>query len=118
MNIASTDYGSMRMQSSDGTFWGAIAAGVLAAVAVLYRGYNKLRRDNQQDGTDLETLRALDSAVNHWRSLYETAWAQVAKERMLREAAELRVASAFSEIEKLRGEVAALRREVEKLTAR
>ena len=112
------DAGSMRMEpSNDGTLIGAIAAGVLAALAILYRGFGKLRRDNQQDGTDVETLKALDAAVLHWRRLYETAWKQVGRERELRELAETRATSAFSEIESLRGEVAALRREIEHLTA-
>ena len=96
---------------------GTIAAGLLAALAILYRGFGKLRRGNQQDGTDVETLKALDAAVAHWRSLYETAWKQVGKERELREQAEARATNAFSEIENLRGEVAALRREIEHLTA-
>lgn len=113
-------FGAERMgmlESNDGTIAGAIAAGVTIIVAVLYRGFGILRRDNQQDGTDVETLRALDAAVLHWRNLYETAWKQVARERELRELAETRAAAAFSEIEKLRGEVAMLRREIEHLTA-
>lgn len=109
--------GSMRMDTNDGTILGTIAAGVVVIAGMLYRGFGKLRRDNQVDGTDIETLKALDSAVAHWRGLYETAWKQVAKERELREVAETRASAAFSEIENLRGEVAALRREIEHLTA-
>lgn len=105
------------MDTNDGTLIGAIAAGVTVIVGALYRGVGKLRRDNQQDSTDAETLKALDAAVLHWRSLYETAWKQVAKERELREHAESRASAAFSEIEMLRSEVAALRREIEHLTA-
>ena len=105
------------MEPNDGTLLGAIAGGLLVVIAVVYRGYSKLRHDNQIDGTEAETLRMLDAAVLHWRTLYETAWKQVAKERELREKAEARTSAAFAEIENLRAEVAALRREVEKLTA-
>lgn len=117
MTDTTINAGGMKMDANDGTIVGTIAAGVVAIVAMLYRGFGKLRRDNQQDGTDVETLKALDAAVAHWRNLYETAWKQVAKERELREMAETRASAAFSEIEKLRGEVAMLRREIEHLTA-
>lgn len=109
--------GVWMIDTNDGTLLGAIGAGAVAILATLYRGFGKLRRDNQQDGTDVETLRALDAAVLHWRTLYETAWKQVGKERELRELAETRTTAAFSEIENLRGEVASLRREIEHLSA-
>ena len=101
---------------NDGTLLGTIAGGLLVIVAVVYRGFAKLKRDNQVDGTEAETLRMLDAAVLHWRTLYETAWKQVAKERELRERAEQRHTQALEEIEALRSEVAALRREIEQLT--
>ena len=110
-----THAGIIKMEANEGTLLGVIGAGVLAALAVLYRGWAKLRHDNQKDSTDIETLKALDAAVAHWRGLYEVAWKQVGKERELREHAEARATMAFEEIEKLRSEVAALRREVEKL---
>lgn len=100
-----------------GTLIGTIAGGILVVIAVVYRGFAKLKRDNQVDGTDVETLKALDAAVLHWRTLYETAWKQVAKEREMRERAESRASQTLQEVESLRSEVAALRREIEHLSA-
>lgn len=116
-NLALDAVEMQMLDTNDGTIPGAIAGGVLVIIAVVYRGFAKLRRDNQKDGTDVETLKALDAAVVHWRGLYETAWAQVAKERELREKAEARATTTWLEVESLRSEVAALRREIEYLTA-
>src|SRR5688572_13179304 len=95
-------------------------AGLAAALAVLVpivpRLYARIKRDNKVDGSDEAALKHLDAAVAHWKGLYETAWKQIAKERELRELAERRTTATVMEVEELRGEVAALRRQIEHLT--
>lgn len=99
------------------TILAGIAAGIATLAAVLPRIYSKVKRDNKADGTDEAALAHVDAAVAHWKTLYETAWAQVGKERALRERAEERTVATVAEVENLRGEVAALRRQVEHLTS-
>lgn len=99
-----------------GVVFGTIAAGLAAAVGILYRAWSRLRLGNTSDNTDSQTLRMLSAAVEHWKGLYDTAWEQVKKERQMREEAEARVVSVVEKMELLRDEVATLRREVEALT--
>lgn len=97
--------------------WGTIAAGLTAAVAILYTLWGNLRKNSAETDTETEALRLVSAAVEHWKGLYDVAWEQVGKERQLREAAEQRGQLAVQEVEGLRSEVAELRRQIEHLTA-
>jgi len=97
--------------------WGTIAAGVTAAVAILYTLWGNLRKSGQAAETETDALKMVSAAVEHWKGLYEVAWEQVKKEREMRMSAELRAQTAVEEVEGLRSEVATLRREIERLTA-
>lgn len=97
--------------------WGTIAAGITAGLAILYTLIGTLRKNNAESTTETEALVMVRSAVEHWKGLYEVAWAQVGKERELRDAAEKRASLAIEEVEGLRSEVAGLKRQIEALSA-
>lgn len=97
--------------------WGTVAAGLTAAVAILYTLWGNLRKNGQEAVTEGDALKMAAAAIEQWKSLYDVAWDQVKKERALREMAESRSATAVQEVEGLRGEVAALKRQIEHLTA-
>lgn len=100
-----------------GTVLGVIAGTLTVGSALIYRAWTRLKLDGQMGHTEAATLKMLDAAVEHWKKLHDIAWEQVVKERELREAAEKRASDTSSEVEKLRGEVAGLKREIERLTA-
>lgn len=100
-----------------GAVLGTIAAALVAGSALIYRAWARLKLDRQQANTETATLQLLDAAVVKWKTLYDTAWEQVVKERDLRMQAESRAAKATSDVEVLRSEVASLQREVERLTS-
>lgn len=99
------------------TIIASAAGGVLVILGVVWRGFGILRRQSVADNTEAETLKLLQDAVMHWRSLYDTAWEQVKKERAMREAAEQRTTETMNEVEGLRAEVAELQRKIDHLTA-
>lgn len=118
MTLATLELNDMPEVMTEGAgLWGTIAAGVTAAVAILYTLWNNLRTSGQAADTETDALKMVSAAVEHWKGLYEVAWEQVKKERELREAAERRSQMAVEEVEGLRSEVATLRREIERLTA-
>lgn len=104
------------LQSGAG-LWGSIGAGILAALGILYTLWGNLRKNGQVAETETDALKMVSAAVEHWKGLYDTAWAEAKKERELRLAAEQRASLAVQEVEGLRTEVAALRRQIEHLTA-
>lgn len=94
-----------------------ILGSVVASLGGVYIAWRRLIRAGTQAKTDTINMELMGSAVAHWKSLHDEAWAQVRKERELREAAEQKAASAMRSIENLRNEVAELRRQVADLTA-
>lgn len=104
------------MQEGPG-LWGTIGASITAGLVVLYNLWGKMRTERAGDDTETEALKTVRAAVEQWKTLSDTAWAQVSKEREMRLAAEQRASLAVQEVEGLRGEVASLRREIEHLTA-
>lgn len=101
--------------NSLGTMLGLVAAALVTGTALIYRAWARLKLDKQVDSTATTTLKMLDEAVEHWKALHDEAWAQVRKERELREAAELRASTHAGEIERLRTEVARLSRDLDQL---
>lgn len=102
---------------------GAIMTSLLAGGALVWRAYTRVKRVTQADNSDASTLKLMDAALAQWKGLHDEAWAQVRKERELREAAEHRIAMLLDQaakdrlkdretIEALRGRVAELEREV------
>lgn len=119
MTTATLELNDMPEAMTQGAgLWGTIAAGITAAVAILYTLWNNLKKTGQESETEVEALKLVQAAVEHWKGLYDVAWAQVVKERELRELAETRAAAAVQEVEGLRSEVAALKRQIEQLTAK
>lgn len=90
---------------------------VASAVATIYLTYRKTIRAGVQAKADTSSLELVGAAISHWKGLHDEAWEQVKKERKLRSEAEDRLTTALKEIEKLRGEVAELRRDIANLTA-
>lgn len=107
----------MDLLNNIGTALGVISGGLLAALALLYQSYKRLKLYNQMGETESSTLLLLNAAVQHWRGLYDVAWEQVGKEREHREAAEKRAIAVIAEVEELRAHVASLEREITRLTA-
>lgn len=102
--------------SNIGAVLGAVSAGLLVALAMMYRAWSRLRLGRTSDETEDSTLKLLSAAVEHWKALHDAAWEQVKKERQLREEAEARASSLVGSMERLRSEVAALERKVDALT--
>ena len=117
MNLALEKYAMPDAIQTGAGLWGTISAGIVAALAILYTLWGKLNVSRTEADVDSDTLKLVGAAVEHWRNLYEVAQGQVLSERALREAAERRGAAAVAQVEDLRGEVATLRREIERLTA-
>lgn len=90
---------------------------VLASVGALYIGYRRMMRTGVQAKADTSTIELVGAAVAHWKGLHDEAWEQVKAERKRRGEAEERLSRALTEIEKLRSEVAELRRDIANLTA-
>lgn len=90
---------------------------VATAIGTIYLTWRKTIRAGTQARADTSSLELMGAAVAHWKGLHDEAWAQVKQERKLRAEAEDRLARALTDIEKLRSEVAALRREIEQLAA-
>lgn len=99
-----------------GTVLGTIAGALVVGSALIFRAWTRLKLDHQIGSSEEAALRTLNAAVENWRSLYEHASMQVVKEREMREAAELRAMDTTRELEELRGQVAELKREVQRLT--
>lgn len=117
MTVATLEHSMPEVMTEGAGLWGTIAAGITAAVAILYTLWGNLRKTGQAAETETDALKMVGAAVEHWKGLYEVAWEQVKKEREQREAAERRSQMAVEEVEGLRSEVATLRREIERLTA-
>ena len=100
-----------------GTYVATVAGGIVVLVGIIVRGWSALKRSSQQDTTDADTLKLLQAAVDHWKTLYDAAWAQVKKERELREVAEARTQGITAEVEELRKQVATLERKIDMLQA-
>jgi ATP:corrinoid adenosyltransferase len=101
-----------KMASVLGTALGYLCAGLAVAAVTFYKLWSKLKLDNQTNQSETGALQLLDKAVEHWKDLNTEAWAQVKKERQLREEAERRADVMAQEMEGLRDEIASLRREV------
>lgn len=111
----------------DSSVWAKIAGGVVVVASMLYALWDKLTANRATkaaaDNTESMALRTVDVAVSHWQKLYDVAMAHATRERELRELAErareasdLRAAATMQEVEGLRGEVAALKRQIEHLS--
>ncbi len=111
----------------DSSIWAKIAGGVVVVATMLYALWDKLTANRATkaaaDNTETSALRTVDVAVSHWQKLYDVAMAQATRERELREisdrkceASEHRAATTMAEVEGLRGEVAALKRQIEHLS--
>lgn len=92
-------------------------ASLFASGAGLYIAWRKMLRTGTQAKTDTSSLELIGAAVSHWKGLHDEAWEQVKAERKRRGEAEDRLTKALTEIEKLRGEVAELRRDIANLSA-
>jgi hypothetical protein len=99
-----------------GTVLGTIAGALLVGSALIFRAWTRLKVDHQIGTSETAALKTLSAAVENWRALYDVAWQQVTKERELREAAEQRARETTKELEQLRAQVAALERDVQRLT--
>jgi len=94
-----------------------ILVSLLTGLGAVYLAWKRIIKMGTQTTSDISTLKLIDAAVAHWKELHEEAWEQVKAERERREKAETRLQLALDQIESLRSEVAALRRDIEKLTA-
>lgn len=99
-----------------GAVLGTIAGTLVVGSALIFRAWTRLKLDHQIGSSEEAALKTLTAAVENWKSLYETAWMQVTKEREMREAAEKRATETTRELEELRAQVAELKREVQRLT--
>jgi beta-phosphoglucomutase-like phosphatase (HAD superfamily) len=99
-----------------GAVLGTIAGTLVVGSALIFRAWSRLKLEHQIGTTEEAALKTLAAAVENWKGLYDTAWAQVVKERELREAAENRATATMHELEELRAQVAELKREVQRLT--
>ncbi|WP_454737580.1 hypothetical protein [Cupriavidus necator] len=99
-----------------GAVLGTIAGTLVVGSALIFRAWSRLKLDHQIGTSETAALKTLSAAVENWKGLYETVWAQVIKEREMRESAEKRASETTRELEELRGQVAELKREVQRLT--
>jgi polyhydroxyalkanoate synthesis regulator phasin len=117
MTTATLEFSMPEALSTGAGLWGTIAAGITAAVAILYTLVGNLKKNSAENDTETEALRMVSAAVEHWKGLYDVLLTQVQREREQREAAEQRAMLAINEVEGLRGEVAALKRQIDQLSA-
>jgi hypothetical protein len=117
MTVATMELNMPDAITSGPGLWGTIAAGLTVVVAMLYTLWGNLRKNGAENDTETEALRMVGAAVEHWKGLYDVLQTQVLREREQREAAEQRAMLAINEVEGLRGEVAALKRQIDQLSA-
>jgi hypothetical protein len=117
MTTATLEFSMPEALTTGAGLWGTIAAGITAAVAILYTLWGNLKKTGAENDTETEALRMVSAAVEHWKGLYDVLLTQVQREREQREAAEQRAMLAINEVEGLRSEVAALKRQIDQLSA-